>query len=82
MDEVSPITLLGSYMDIGKKMDIMPDLSICKNNCNKIGYSTKHEAIKVISQCLERSRNRPDKLRAYECPRCRLWHITRQEKRS
>lgn len=47
--------------------------------CTKHCYSSQHEAAQQIEHILtSRRRNRPDYLRAYECPTCGLWHLTRQ----
>jgi len=51
-----------------------------QTRCTKHCYATEHEAQVEITRILtSRRRHRPDYLRAYECPRCRFWHLTRQK---
>ena len=51
--------------------------SHCKTT--KRGYS-KREAQEQINKRLSAGeQNRPDFLRAYECPHCRFWHLTRKQ---
>lgn len=46
--------------------------------CNKTGYPSKKDALTKRNYILNnRKRNRPDKLRAYPCPDCGLWHLTK-----
>jgi hypothetical protein len=41
---------------------------------NKASYATKKQAERIINKVHEEGR--PTKLRVYECPHCKLWHIT------
>lgn len=48
-------------------------------NCTKHAYPDETEANRVASARLNGPRrNRPDYLRAYECPDCGFWHLTKQ----
>lgn len=48
--------------------------------CTKHCHASEHAANKEIRSILHsRRRHRPDYLRAYECPKCGFWHLTRQK---
>jgi hypothetical protein len=44
----------------------------------KARYSCKADAISVAAGAMKRKRNRPKMLRAYECPHCSGWHLTKK----
>ena len=46
--------------------------------CTKTHYSSKTLADQVIADRMKSHRNRPDFLRSYLCPRCHLYHLTKQ----
>ena len=47
--------------------------------CTKVAYRSKREAMTVINAILtgHGRKNRPERLRAYHCPDCNLWHVTK-----
>lgn len=46
--------------------------------CTKHCYATETEANDVARDRLRARRGRPAHLRAYECPKCGFWHLTKQ----
>lgn len=46
--------------------------------CTKVRYPNKKEALTARNQRLHsrRRHNKPDFLRAYDCPHCGFWHLT------
>lgn len=53
--------------------------SLYKMCGGKARYEDKKAAISAINHVMRGHRkNRPDNLRAYPCPNCRGWHLTKQ----
>lgn len=52
------------------------------NECGKMRYDDKKSAITQMNFCLRRRgrHGRAQKLRAYHCPDCNGWHLTKQVK--
>lgn len=51
-------------------------------DCTKNKYQCKKDAVTAINWRTKgrhkKRKGRPEKLRAYSCPRCGFWHITHQ----
>lgn len=45
--------------------------------CKKQRYDDKKSALTALNAALRRRHNRPEGLRAYACPSCGFWHLTR-----
>lgn len=51
--------------------------------CSKVGYSSKKDALTIKNARLRGgSFRRPERLRAYPCPDCGMWHLTKQPDRN
>ena len=47
--------------------------------CNKVGFETRKEAnyeSRLLKAKHRRDNDKAKKLRAYDCPLCKLWHLT------
>lgn len=53
-------------------------LYAARQTCTKHCYASEQEADRVAHERLTARRNAPTYLRSYLCPRCDLWHLTRQ----
>jgi hypothetical protein len=52
------------------------------NLCDKHRYPSKRDAITAINNRIRgHQRKRPEYLRAYPCPACRGWHLTKKHDR-
>lgn len=55
----------------------------CGGKRGKFGYATEEIALRALDHAKQtRAQKRSDHVekRAYQCPRCKLWHLTSQEK--
>lgn len=50
------------------------------NECGKVPYSTKEDALSVAVTRITSFTADSFYLRPYECPRCQMWHLTSKEK--
>jgi hypothetical protein len=50
-----------------------------KKRCSyKIAYNSEEEAVVNASMCLRKKSCRTFVLRAYKCPDCEKWHLTKR----
>lgn len=55
----------------------------CGGRRGKYGYATEEIALEALDhakQTRAKKRSAVVEKRAYQCPRCKLWHLTSQEK--
>lgn len=59
-----------------------PPLGVFSIKCQKMQYGTGEEAMEALRVIVAQPHTGKDNVKScYRCPKCKKWHLTKQEKR-